>query len=127
TARGRFGPPLRVTGVQHPVPGLPCYARRSRDFVEVSAPYATVTHLGRDLAPPTPATEIWFLLYAQVRESSGESSRNVLLRRVRGQSPQSPSDGSTRYSFAEIDFDRTNILLRQLGLATESPMSVLAV
>src|SRR4029453_9680175 len=31
TARGRFGPPLRVTGIQHPAPGLPCYVRRSRD------------------------------------------------------------------------------------------------
>ena len=127
TARGRFGPPLRVTGIQHPAPSLPCYVRRSNDFVEVSAPYATVTHLGRDLAPPTPATEMWFLLYAQVHEASGQSSRNVLLRRARGESPQAPSDGSTRYSSADIDLDRTNILLRQLGLSTDSPMSVLAV
>ena len=33
----------------------------------------------------------------------------------------------TRYSSAGIDFDRTNIMLRQLGLATDSPMSVIAV
>jgi hypothetical protein len=127
TARGRFGPPLRVAGVQHPAPGLTCYVRRSTGFVEVSAPYATVTHLGRDLAPSTPATEMWFLLYAQVREASGQSSKNVLLRRVLGVSPQAPSDGSTRYSSAAIDFDRTNILLRQLGLSTDLPFSVLAV
>jgi len=127
TARSRFGPPLRVPEIQHPAPALPCYVRRSKDFVELSAPYATVTHLGRDLAPPTPATEMWFLLYAQVREASGQSSRNVLLRRARGESPKAPSDGSTRYSSADIDFDRTNILLRELGLATDSPMSVLAV
>jgi hypothetical protein len=127
TARGRFGPPLRVTGIQHPAPVLPCYVRRLTDVVEVSAPYATVTHLGRDLAPPTPATEMWFLLYAQVREASGQSSRNVLLRRARGESPQAPSDGSTRYSSTDIDFDRTNILLRGLGLPEDSPMSVLAV
>jgi hypothetical protein len=127
TARGRFGPPLRVTGIQHPAPPLPCYARRSKDFVEISAPYATVTHLGRDLAPPTPATEMWFLLYAQVREASGRSSRNVLLRRARGQSPKEPSDGSIRYSSADIDLDRTSIILRQLGLSEDSSLSVLAV
>ena len=30
TAQGRFGPPLRVAGVQHPAPPLTCQAARSK-------------------------------------------------------------------------------------------------
>lgn len=38
TAQGRFGPPLRVAGVQHPAPPLVCQAVRGDDGVHVQAP-----------------------------------------------------------------------------------------
>jgi hypothetical protein len=37
TAQGRFGRPLRVTGVQHPAPTLRCEVVRHRIGIEVSA------------------------------------------------------------------------------------------
>ena len=39
TAQGRFGPALRVGGVQHPAPPLPCHTGRDDVFVRPSAPF----------------------------------------------------------------------------------------
>jgi len=40
TAQDRFGPPLRVTGVQHPAPALACLLARDAESIIVSAPFA---------------------------------------------------------------------------------------
>src|SRR5262249_23536340 len=56
TARARYGPPLRVTGVQHPCPPLDCEAARTPEELLVSATFATPVFDGRGLLPPTPAT-----------------------------------------------------------------------
>jgi hypothetical protein len=68
TAQGRFGPALRVTGVQHPTPVVTCSASRESRGITVSAPYATPVFEGRNLLPLVPKTEIWVLLYAQVTQ-----------------------------------------------------------
>jgi hypothetical protein len=81
TARARFGPALRVTGVQHPAPPLSCEAFRTRSGVVASAPYATPVYEGRSLLPPTPATTMWIVLYAQVVQADGADRRNILLSR----------------------------------------------
>jgi hypothetical protein len=126
TARGRFGPALRVTGVQHPAPPLPCYVNRTDKLVETSAPFAEVVRDGIDQFS-TPNTEIWFLLYTQVREASGASWRNVLLKRQQGRAPERLDGSTVRYATAGILLNDTAAVLRDLSLPAESPLSVLAV
>ena len=127
TARGRFGPPLRVTGVQHPAPTLPCYVLRTDTMIETGAPFAEGMSEGRDAVIASPNTEMWFMLYAQVREASGAGWRNVLLKRTRGNRPERPPEGSVRYSTAAIELGETAVTLRGLALSPEAPLSVLAV
>ena len=126
TARGRFGPPLRVTGVQHPAPPLNCYVNRTDKAVEASAPFAQAVAGGVNQALSI-NTEIWFLLYTQVREASGASWRNVLLKRLKGNQPDNDDDSVIRYASAEIPLSDTAASLNNLSLAAGSPLSVLAV
>ncbi len=79
TAQGRFGRPLRNTGVQHPVPQLYCIANRNEKYIIVTAPYAQTVFNGRNVTAKPPRTEIWALLYAQVRMADDSDERNVLL------------------------------------------------
>jgi hypothetical protein len=92
TAQARFGPPLRVTGVQHPAPPLACGVVRVPDLVEVSAPLASPVLNGRNLRPNRPRTEVWAFLYAQVTQIDGASRRNVLIGRVRANPEFANSD-----------------------------------
>jgi hypothetical protein len=130
TARARFGPPLRVTGVQHPAPPLSCEAFRTPSGVIASAPYATPVYEGRSLLPFTPPTMIWIVLYAQVTQADSADYRNILLsrkpaplRRKRdvGGVTVSPR-GDARWVQSEIE-----LALASLGLPKSSPLSVLAI
>ena len=47
TAQGRFGRPLRASGIQHPPPALICSVNRTDEGVAVSAPYASAILNGR--------------------------------------------------------------------------------
>jgi hypothetical protein len=88
TAQGRYGRPLRVTGIQHPVPHLICSPDRNKAEIFVSAPYATTVLNGvriYDLKFGNPQTVIWFMLYAQVLQTDGASYRNILLMHQQGQ------------------------------------------
>ena len=80
TAQGRFGRALRTTGVQHPAPTLfcTCHAQTRRSLV-VEAPYAQAVLGGKNITADPPRTEIWALLYAQVRQADGKDFRNILL------------------------------------------------
>jgi hypothetical protein len=82
TAQGRFGPPLRVAGVQHPAPALLCQVSSLPADIIVTAPYATPVFVGRNLLPTPPRTQLWALLYGQVTQADGASQRNVLLDRL---------------------------------------------
>ena len=130
TAQGRFGPALRVTGVQHPSPTLTCNVRRTVDGIVASAEYAMPVFEGRKLQPKLPETEMWALLYAQVVQLDGADHRNVLL----GHQPARP-----RYDH-KLEFQSAGLVgfagwtqfeiekaLEALGLEADSPLSVLAV
>lgn len=79
TAQGRFGRTLRATGIQHPAPVLTCTVHRDEEKLYVSAPYAVTVHKGKNVTANPPRTEIWALLYAQVKQADGKDFRNVLL------------------------------------------------
>lgn len=129
TAQARFGTPLRVAGVQHPAPPLLCQISSLPEIVSVAAPFATPVFAGRNLLPPSPRTQLWALLYAQVTQADGLSRRNVLLDR-RGLSLEEapeipPVGGGMRLTF----WPRPQIAatLAALALPTNSPLSVVVV
>jgi len=79
TAQGRFGRPLRVTGMQHPAPTLLCSLNRSKNHLYVSAPFAKAVHNGKNVTAKPPRTSLWTLVYAQVIQADGRDFRNILL------------------------------------------------
>jgi hypothetical protein len=142
TAQGRYGRPLRVSGIQHPAPHLICAVERAKSGVGVTAPYAATVYNGNRLynfQEGDPQTRIWFMLYAQVLQADGASHRNILLdhllgRTLPGQSGKlaldlNPQHGPTREVRAGILFpDKIiNERLSLLGLPAATPLSVLAV
>jgi hypothetical protein len=139
TARGRFGRPLRVTGIQHAPPALICTVNRTADVIEVTAPYATTVLNGRRVFDPAvgdPQTELWFMLYAQVMQADGASNRNVLLRHVPGQTLgregavaafSGPAGGGDPRAIGLFFEENVLAELTSLGLSRQSSLSVLAV
>jgi hypothetical protein len=132
TAQGRFGRPLRVTGVQHPAPTLQCAVSRDRRGIQVSAPFADPVNNGGSLRPFPPVTQLWVLLYAQVHQADDADMRNLLLgnraavpRPLRWerkyQRPQAET-GTAAWSNIEI-----NELLQLLTLGPDTPLSCLVV
>ncbi|MBE9140810.1 hypothetical protein IQ254_27030 [Nodosilinea sp. LEGE 07088] len=79
TAQGRFGRRLRVTGLQHPAPTLTCMPNRDNDTLWVTAPYAVAVHGGKNVTANPPRTQLWALLYAQVKQADNRDYRNILL------------------------------------------------
>ena len=133
TAQGRFGNPLRVTGVQHPAPVLTCVAARQPLGITVSAPFAMPVFNGRSLMPSPPRTEIWVLLYVQVTQADGADFRNVLLSRKPAliQDKRYNFAFSVNYvnvsGFSYWDDGEVKSLMASLALPSGSPLSVLAV
>jgi hypothetical protein len=129
TAQGRYGTPLKVTGVQHPAPLLTCKVGRRPAGITVSAPHATPIFEGRNLLPLFPATRIWVLLYAQVTQVDGSDRRNILL----GQKPTRifrQSDFQEEIDlFGVANWDQREVeqSLNTFALKKDSSLSVLAV
>jgi hypothetical protein len=130
TAQGRFGPPLRVTGVQHPAPPLSCAVLRNSTGIVVSAPYALPVLDGRAVQPLPPFSQIWVLLYAQAEQIDAGDRRNVLLsrkpapwsRQTFEQVGASHAAGTATFSDAEV-----RLALEALAFHDGAPLSVLAV
>ncbi|PZX52422.1 hypothetical protein LV84_03428 [Algoriphagus ratkowskyi] len=83
TAQGRYGRPLRVTGIQHPVPSLLCTLNRTKDHLYVSSYFAKAVFNGKNVTARPPRTSLWALLYAQVHQADGLDYRNILLGEVK--------------------------------------------
>ncbi|MCI0524177.1 MAG: hypothetical protein L0Y75_02850 [Acidobacteria bacterium] len=78
-AQGRFGRRLRATGIQHPAPTLTCAVNRDEKKLWVVAPYAVAVFNGKNVTSDPPRTQLWCLLYAQVRQADNKDFRNILL------------------------------------------------
>lgn len=79
TAQGRYGRRLKTHGIQHPAPALTCMPNRDKDKLWVTAPYAVAVHKGKNVTAQPPRTELWVLLYAQVKQADNTDYRNILL------------------------------------------------
>jgi hypothetical protein len=152
TAQGRFGHPTRVNGVQHPAPPLKCLVDRTPKGIAVTAQYAQALFNGKNVTSKPPKTEIWCMLYAQVKQADGKQNRNILLSEDKLQYTQ-PQKNLNLESFlaqrslmpikaansikVNIDAPSTGIagwteneisqLLKQFNLAGDTSLSVLAV
>src|SRR6185295_16186156 len=136
TAQGRYGPPLRVAGVQHPPPPLTCQAARVPEGIVVRAPYATPVHEGRHVRPPSPKTQLWALLYARVRQANGAAWQNLLLLRALLQPPQlppvfvlmlAPPQPPVLLGEGAFAIDDVRRSLQLAGLSDDAPLTTMVV
>jgi hypothetical protein len=124
TAQGRFGPALRITGIQHPPPQLHYSLNRDAKLIRVSARFAQPIVDGKPLWGVQPRTQIWFLLYAQATQMDGSGQkRNILLARTQG------SDGEGGRIESASLFERENIArdMNMYCMKHDTPLSVMAV
>ena len=129
TAQARFGPPLRVTGVQHPPPPLDCHAFRDGLGITATAAFARPVHDGRSARRGEPTTQLWVLLYAQATQLDGLSQRNVLLDRRRAWPADAADEQVTLDILGAATWQQREVttVLHALRLAPDSPLSVMAV
>ncbi|MEO5732910.1 MAG: hypothetical protein ABIN96_16195 [Rubrivivax sp.] len=135
TAQGRFGPPLRVAGVQHPPPPLVCQAFRNANEIRVRAPFATPVQDGRHVRPPEgPKTRLWGLLYARVQQADAAAWRNLMLMRVPLRPPpgdlaerQPETAGPLLFGEGQFAVGELQSLLARHGLGTDAPLTTLVV
>ena len=130
TAQGRFGAPLRVTGVQHPAPELSCAVARNTAGITVSAPFALPVLDGVSVQQLSPRSEIWVLLYAQAEQIDAGDRRNVLL--ARKPAPFNDKNfnlaqGSNAFGTASFGAAEVSLALQALAFDAGAPLSVLAV
>ena len=138
TAKGRFGHPIRVNGVQHPAPPLKLLVDRTPKALVATAQYATAVFDGKNVTSKPPKTEIWCMLYAQTRQADAKENRNILLSELKLELVQpkvvpnkfkivsvnldAPASGAQRWTEAEIQ-----TLLERFNLHKNTRLSVLAV
>ncbi len=147
TAQGRFGRPFRVAGVQHPCPPLTADVERivtvpstggpSQPCICATADLAQTVVNGQSLtSAAAPQTQIWFLLYAQLRRADGGAYRNLLLGKLQGVPPAptktfAPSPGIPQQQSIPVTaaFSQALVddILAVLRLPGNTPLSVLAV
>ena len=131
---------LRVAGVQHPAPPLVCQGMRSPAGILVRASFATPVIDGANVRPAVPATDLWALLYARVRQMDGQAFRNILIARTRlfshaaavgfpNQGPfDNPIDFGPRVLYGEglAPSALLTTALSSMGLRPDTPLTVLA-
>jgi hypothetical protein len=141
TAQGRFGRPLDCQGVQHPTPQLYAQPDRDEKRIRVAAQHAEAVFDGKRVTAKPVRTQLWALLYAQVRLADDSDNRNILLNdRLMRPAPErivDPLTGKVLFSSENTDAAKraqtewTNAeiatLLKNYGLPADSELSVLCV
>jgi hypothetical protein len=82
--------------------------------------------------PFTPQTEIWGVLYVQVMQADGQAFRNILLSQKRMTPPRrstdkTPDGSLKKYGLCGWSQAEVRVMLLNLGLPEESPLSALAI
>jgi hypothetical protein len=130
--------------VQHPAPPLKCLVDRTPEGILVTAQYATAVFSGRDVTSKPPKTEIWCMLYAQVKQADARKNRNILLSELKVEIPKTLSVGKLQGKFVGSNIVAVNLdapatglsgwsedeirdLLNQFNLDRTTGLSVLAV
>ncbi len=131
TAQGRFGPLLRMSGVQHPAPPLICQAGRNTSGIFVQAPFASSVLNGVNLRSFIQRTDLWAILYARVRQADGAAYRNVLLARTQLRIPHEGNNPEvfgfpTLFGEGLFQTDAVANALLRLGLPRDEALTVLA-
>ncbi len=135
TAQGRFGKALRTTGVQHPAPQLFCVVTRNEKHIMVTAPFAQTVFNGADVTAKPPRTQLWALLYAQVKRADDKVFRNILLddrillrqRRSGGKKGFVMNTDAVQYGITGWKNYEVIKILQLHGLPMNSSLSVLVV
>jgi hypothetical protein len=139
TAQGRFGRALNYQGVQHPYPQLIASPDRNETRIRVSAPHAQAVFDGRQVTGKPVRTQMWALMYTQVRMADDSDNRNILLgdRWMRPDQTFNPvgaalfltpdNTDAPKHSTAEWTNAEISNLLKNYGLPADSPLSVLCV
>ena len=76
---GAFRPPPCGHRRAHPAPTFSAPAGATEWNLIVEAPYAEAVLDGKNITADPPRTQVWTLLYAQVRQADGKDFRNILL------------------------------------------------
>ncbi len=129
TAQARFGEALTLEGVQHPPPELVCSVTPSADrSIRVVAPYATPYVGLKQVIPTRPNTDIWFVLYARLRQADGETWRNVQIDLKPSEKIQSVQSAAM-VPTAGAEWSDADVLaaLSKAGLASDVPLTVIAI
>jgi hypothetical protein len=138
TAQARFGRALRTTGVQHPPPQLFCIINRNEKHIMVTAPFAQTVFNGADVTSNPPRTQLWALLYAQVKRADDKAYRNILLddqlfvrqRRASNAAGVAIIDINTdaiQYGITGWKNKDVEKMLKEYGLPIDSALSLLVV
>lgn len=134
TAQGRFGPGLVLEGVQHPPPPLALDIRRDKPGrrIELSSGFARAVRDGRDLGPREPATELWLVAYARLRQADGTAWRNVKLAQRRAAPQRSRRARASNLAGGVVGTaawtqDELRQRLAIFGLPENTPLTFLAV
>lgn len=140
TAQGRFGRALDCQGVQHPTPQLYGNPDRNEKRLRVSATHAEAVFDGRSVTSRPVRTQLWALLYAQVRMADNKDNRNILLNdRLMLPAPEriiddagaviftSENSDAPKRAVAEWSNADVTAFLKKQGLPVDSHLSVLCV
>ena len=139
TAQGRYGPALRVAGLQHPPPPLACQPARLAAGVRVRAALATPLAEGRHVRPKPAKTRLWALLYARVQRADGRAWQNVLLQRRPLTVPEADpffgalvlpaltAQPALLYAEGLFPLDEVRASLGLHGLPDDAPLTAMAV
>lgn len=140
TAQGRFGRALSCQGVQHPMPQLFGLPDRDEKRIRVSATYAEAVFDGQRITAQPIRTQLWALLYAQVRMADDSDNRNILLndrlmRPIRERFSNeageivydSEANDAPKRALAEWTNAEISTLLKNHGLPADSALSTLCV
>lgn len=135
TARGRYGPALVLKGVQHPPPALTCAAywrgralsgsepAKTFDLV-VTSGFAEPFYEGKSVQPSLPRTELWMVLYAQIRQADGKTWKNIQLDTRRGELVAKSQPAQARALWSTKDIRHSLDKLRIINMPSLSVITI---